>query len=43
MYENLHAAGATLGGAEPWREKSGEGISLGTGFKVAEEVLGADD
>ena len=39
VYENLHAVGATLAGAEPWREKSGEGISLGTGFKVAEEVL----
>ncbi len=39
VYENLHAAGAMLGGAEPWREKSGEGISLGTGFKVAEELL----
>jgi glycerol-3-phosphate dehydrogenase subunit B len=40
VYENLHAAGAMLAGAEPWKEKSGEGISLGTGFMVAEAVLG---
>ncbi|MGH9186954.1 MAG: glycerol-3-phosphate dehydrogenase subunit GlpB [Acidimicrobiales bacterium] len=39
VYDNLYAAGAVLGGAESWREKSGEGISLGTGFKAAEEIL----
>jgi glycerol-3-phosphate dehydrogenase subunit B len=42
VYENLHAVGATLAGAEPWKEKSGEGISLGTGFMAAEEVLASD-
>jgi glycerol-3-phosphate dehydrogenase subunit B len=42
VYENLHAAGAMLAGAAPWKEKSGEGISLGTGFKVAEEVMASD-
>jgi glycerol-3-phosphate dehydrogenase subunit B len=30
---NLRAAGQLLAGAEPWREKSGEGISLGSGYK----------
>ena len=35
LFENLWAAGATLAGAEPWREKSGEGISLATGFRAA--------
>ncbi len=39
VYENVFAAGAVLGGAEPWREKSGEGISLGTGFAAAGEIL----
>src|SRR2546430_2762414 len=28
VYENLHAAGATLAGAVPWREGSGNGLSL---------------
>ncbi len=31
-FENLHAAGATLAGAVPWREGSGNGISLATGY-----------
>jgi glycerol-3-phosphate dehydrogenase subunit B len=35
LFENLWAAGAALAGAEPWREKSGEGISLATGFRAA--------
>jgi glycerol-3-phosphate dehydrogenase subunit B len=39
VYENLHAAGATLAGAEPWREASGNGISLATGFAAAEAIL----
>jgi glycerol-3-phosphate dehydrogenase subunit B len=40
-FENVLVAGATLGGAEPWREKSGDGISLATGHRAAELVLGA--
>jgi anaerobic glycerol-3-phosphate dehydrogenase len=32
-------AGATLAGAEPWKERSGEGISLGTGYRAAQIVL----
>jgi glycerol-3-phosphate dehydrogenase subunit B len=39
VYENLHAAGATLAGAEPWREGSGNGISLATGFAAARAIL----
>jgi glycerol-3-phosphate dehydrogenase subunit B len=39
VYENLHAAGATLAGAEPWREASGNGISVATGFAAAEAIL----
>ncbi|MDQ3992999.1 MAG: glycerol-3-phosphate dehydrogenase subunit GlpB [Actinomycetota bacterium] len=39
VYENLYAAGATLGGAEPWREASGEGISVATGFAAAEAIV----
>jgi glycerol-3-phosphate dehydrogenase subunit B len=39
LYANLHAAGATLAGAEPWREKSGDGISLATGYAAASAIL----
>ena len=41
VYENVRVAGATLAGAEPWKEKSGDGISLATGYRAAELVLGA--
>jgi glycerol-3-phosphate dehydrogenase subunit B len=39
--ENVLVAGATLAGAAPWREKSGDGISLATGFRAAELILAA--
>ncbi len=39
--ENVLVAGATLAGAQPWREKSGDGISLTTGHRAAELILGA--
>jgi glycerol-3-phosphate dehydrogenase subunit B len=39
--ENLLVAGATLAGAQPWKEKSGDGISLATGHRAAELILGA--
>jgi glycerol-3-phosphate dehydrogenase subunit B len=39
--ENVLVAGATLAGAQPWREKSGDGISLSTGHRAAELILGA--
>ena len=38
--ENVLVAGATLAGAVPWREKSGDGISLSSGFRAAELILG---
>jgi glycerol-3-phosphate dehydrogenase subunit B len=40
-WENVLVAGATLAGAEPWREKSGDGISLATGHRAAELILAA--
>jgi glycerol-3-phosphate dehydrogenase subunit B len=40
-YENVLVVGATLGGAEPWKEKSGDGISVATGHRAAELVLAA--
>jgi len=39
IYSNLRVAGAALAGAEPWREKSGEGISIATGFRAAMSIL----
>lgn len=39
VYENLHAAGATVAGAVPWREASGNGLSLATGYAAASAVL----
>ena len=41
VYENLFAAGATLAGAIPWKEKSGDGISLSTGYRAAASILEA--
>ena len=41
VLDNVLVAGATLAGAEPWREKSGDGISLATGHRAAELVLAA--
>lgn len=39
VLENLAAAGAVLGGAEPWREQSGNGLALATGFAAASTLL----
>ena len=41
LYENVLVAGATLAGAQPWREKCGDGLSLSTGYRAAELVLAA--
>jgi glycerol-3-phosphate dehydrogenase subunit B len=38
-YENVHAVGATLGGAVPWREASGNGLSLASGYAAASAIL----
>jgi glycerol-3-phosphate dehydrogenase subunit B len=40
-YENVLVAGATLAGAEPWREHSGEGISVATGYRAGGLVVAA--
>jgi glycerol-3-phosphate dehydrogenase subunit B len=37
--DNVLVAGASLPGAEPWKEGSGEGISLTSGFRAAELIL----
>jgi glycerol-3-phosphate dehydrogenase subunit B len=39
VYENVYAAGAMLAAAEPWREKSGDGISLASGIRVTEAIV----
>ena len=39
VFENVLVTGATLAGAEPWKEKSGDGLSLSTGHMAAELVL----
>lgn len=39
LYDNLRVVGATVGGAEPWREKSGNGIAVATGFAAAKAIL----
>jgi glycerol-3-phosphate dehydrogenase subunit B len=40
--ENVLVAGAALPGAEPWREGSGEGISLASGYRAA-DIVRADE
>jgi glycerol-3-phosphate dehydrogenase subunit B len=40
--ENVLVAGAALPGAAPWREGSGEGIALSSGYRAAEVVLAED-
>lgn len=39
VFGNLFAAGAMLAGAVPWREGSGNGISLATGYAAASAIL----
>ena len=38
---NVVVAGASLPGAVPWREASGEGIALASGYRAA-QVVAAD-
>jgi glycerol-3-phosphate dehydrogenase subunit B len=38
-FANVVAAGAVLGGALPWREHSGNGLALATGFAAASHIL----
>lgn len=39
VWSNLRAAGAIVSGAEPWREKSGEGIAIAGGYRAACAIL----
>jgi len=39
VYNNVRVCGATLAGAEPHKEMSGNGISLVTGYAVADAIL----
>lgn len=39
LYENVLVAGAALAGAAPWREKSGDGISVATGYRAGGQIL----
>jgi glycerol-3-phosphate dehydrogenase subunit B len=39
VFENLTVVGACLAGSEAWREKSGEGISLSSGYKAARTIV----
>jgi glycerol-3-phosphate dehydrogenase subunit B len=39
--ENVVVAGAALPGAVPWREHSGEGIALASGYRAAQVVAAA--
>jgi glycerol-3-phosphate dehydrogenase subunit B len=41
VHERVLVAGASIGGAVPWKEHSGEGISVTTGFRAAGEILAA--
>ena len=43
VFENVRVAGATLAGAEPWKEKSGDGLSLSTGYHAATSILDEED
>lgn len=39
VFENVRVVGATIAGAEPWKEKSGDGLSLATGYHAAVSML----
>jgi glycerol-3-phosphate dehydrogenase subunit B len=39
VVENVLVAGATLAGARPWKEKSGDGVSLASGYRAAELIM----
>jgi glycerol-3-phosphate dehydrogenase subunit B len=41
LYENVRVAGASLAGAVPWKEKSGDGISVASGHRAAELIARA--
>lgn len=40
VYSNLYAAGTILAGGQPWSEKSGEGIALGSAWAASAALKG---
>ena len=40
--ENVLVAGAMMAGSRPWKEKSGDGLSLSSGHRAAELILEED-
>ena len=40
VFPNLYAAGGILAGAQRWREKSGDGIAVGSAVKAADAMMG---
>lgn len=38
-FDNLYAAGATLGAAASWLELSGHGVAVSSGYQVAESIV----
>jgi len=39
VHQNVHAVGALVHGAVPWRELSGNGLALATGLAAADAIL----
>jgi glycerol-3-phosphate dehydrogenase subunit B len=39
IYPNVRVAGASLAGAQPWREGCGDGLSLLSGYRAAELIV----
>lgn len=39
VHPNVHAVGGVLAGATRWKEKSGEGIALGSAVKAADAIM----
>ncbi|KGF01234.1 glycerol-3-phosphate dehydrogenase subunit GlpB [Actinomyces sp. S4-C9] len=40
VYDNVRVIGGTIAGAKRWREKSGEGIALGSMIRATDSILG---
>ncbi len=43
IYKNLFVAGGALGGCDPIRERSLEGIALATGYKIGQNLVGYEN
>lgn len=40
VHQNLYVAGGIIAGAEPWRDKSGDGIAIATAARAADHITG---